>query len=474
MKLKKLIAALLTPALLGISPAAIAEENDESRYFDVLTNYAANLYIDEDVTRVDLMKAAVEEVLKDNPELMYKMIKAAFSSLDEYSEYYTKEEYEEYVKQLNHIFCGMGVIIQRKGEINEIVRVYETGGAFSAGVKVGDVLVEIAGESTEGKSLEEITMLAQGEEGTIVNAKVKRGEEIISFDIERRQIETESVSGLVLEGNIGYIEITNFAIGTPEEMRKVLEDFDSKGIKNIILDLRNNPGGILGSVVGVAEMIVPEGVIVKTMYRNEGQNEVFTSTLKTAPYKFCVLVNNNTASAAEVLTGALQDSGIGYVIGETTYGKGVIQNVLSLPGGDAIKITTGSYVTRDGHNINLKGIEPDEYIINSKKPIDLSRYEAFDYATKWRVGDSGKGVLAAKQRLYILGYYNGELNENFDTALEKAVNDFQRESELFPYGVLDISTQATLENKFYVLEETVDDQLFTAYEHLGGKREDLE
>lgn len=473
MKLKRLIALVLIPAMFGIKAFASFGENAEADYFNAMLNYASNLYIDETVTSEDIMRSAVEEVLKDNPELMYKMIKAAFSSLDEYSEFYTAEEYNEYYQQLNHIFCGMGVIIQKKGEMIEIIRVYDNGGALAAGIKEGDIITEVAGQSTEGMALDKITELASGEEGTFVNVKVNRDGSILEFNVERKQIETESVAATVLPGDIGYIEIVNFAQSTPSEFEKLLTDFKQKNITNIILDLRNNPGGILESVVGVAEQIVPEGVITQTMFRNEFNNEVYESKLKDSSYKFCVLVNNNTASAAEVLTGALQDSGVGYVIGETTYGKGVIQNVLSLPSGDAFKITTGHYLTRGGHDINNKGIEPDEYIINSKKPIDLSRYETFDYATKWKVGDSGKGVLAAKQRLYILGYYGGEINETFDAGLESAVYKFQEKSGLFPYGVLDISTQATIENQFYVIEETTDDQLITAYEYFGGKREDL-
>ena len=231
----------------------------------------------------------------------------------------------------------------------------------------------------------------------------------------------------------------------------------------------------LTSVISIAQQIVPEGVIAQTMYRNEEENETFYSELTDSNYRFAVLVNENTASAAEVLTGALQDSGAGYVVGTTTYGKGVIQNVFNLRTGDAFKITTGHYLTRDGHDINGVGIEPDEYVENPLSPIDLSRYEVFDYSTKWHLGEQGTGVLAAKQRLNILGYYYGEINDIFDEELERAVYAFQDDEEkLYPYGVLDISTQATLENRFYVIEVETDEQMYTAYEYLGGKREDLE
>ena len=472
MKIRRLIAAITVPMMLGLP--AFAESNDESRYFEVLTNYAANLYINEEITSDDLMREATEAVLKDNPELMYKMIKAAFRSLDDYSEFYTAEEYKEYYQRLNKIFYGMGVVVQRRDNEVVIMRLFDGGGAKAAGIQEGDILLEVDSKLVQEMSLEEITATASGEEGTFVNVKIRRGESVLDFNVERRKVEDTTVSGAVLPADIGYIEILSFAEGTPAEFGMVLESFAEKNVTNIILDLRNNPGGMLSSVIEVAQQIVPAGIITQTIYRNELENETFYSELADAKYNFAVLVNEETASAAEVLTGALQDSGVGYVIGETTYGKGVIQNVFNLKTGDAFKITTGHYLTRNGNDINGEGIEPNETVTNSRRPIDLSKYETFDYATKWHVGESGKGVLAAKQRLTVMGYYHGEINEYFDAALEKAVYSFQEEVGLYPYGVLDLSTQATMENKFYIIEVTVDDQFYAAYEYLGGKLEDLE
>ena len=473
MNLKRIIAAALAPMLIGL-PAA-AEQNDESRYFDVLANYAANLYIDDSVTADGLLKSAVEEMMKDNPELMYEMIKSAFRSLDDYSEFYTSDEYREYYQRLNNIFYGMGVIIQRRDNQVVIIRIYDGGGAQAAGIIEGDILLEVDGQPITGMNLDSISALVAGEEGTTVNIKVQRGGNELVFDVERRRVEESTVGALVLPSDIGYIEIISFSEGTSDEFATVLADFKEKNINNIILDLRNNPGGLLTSVISIAKQIVPAGVIAQTMYRNEEENATFYSDLTDSNYKFAVLVNGNTASAAEVLTGALQDSGAGFVIGTTTYGKGVIQNVFNLKTGDAFKITTGHYLTRDGHDINGVGIEPDETIENPVKPIDLSRYEEFDYKTKWHLGEQGTGVLAAKQRLSILGYYYGEINDIFDEALESAVYAFQDDEEkLSPYGVLDLSTQATLENRFYVIEVETDEQLYTAYEYLGGNREDLE
>lgn len=472
MKLKRFIAALL--ATVSLSTTAFAQMNSESVYIDVIINYISNLYIDDSVYFDGIKQHAIEELVRDNPDIMYEIIKNAFSALDIYSEFYTAEEYEKYYQSLNHIFYGLGVKIQRGETGVEIIQLIDGGGAIEAGLAPGDFLVEVDGTNVEEMSLEQITSIAAGEEGTICNVKVRRDGVIREFSVERKKVNEVTVASGFLPDNIGYMNISSFSETTPDNVAEALADFESEGVYNIILDMRYNPGGMLTSVVDVAKMVIPEGAIVHTIYRDDAQNLTFYSENKMPKFKFAVLVNGDTASAAEVLTGALQDSGVGYVIGETTFGKGLIQNVFNLPNGDAFKLTTGHYLTRNGNDINGVGIEPDERVKNQKRPVDLSKYETFDYKHKWRVGETGKGVLAAKQRLSIMGYYYGEINEYFDKALEKAVYDFQKAVNLYPYGVLDFSTQATMENNFYVMEVPVDNQLYTAYEYFGGNIENLE
>lgn len=471
MKFKSVIAPILAASMLA---TPVYAESDELRYLDSIISYASNLYIDSSVYSEDLMRAAISEAVKDNPELMYKMIKAVFGELDDYSEFYTAEEYQKYYQRLVNEFYGIGVIIQMRDGEMFAVRLIDGGGAQVAGVKAGDVIVEVDGVDVSEKTLDEVSDMVRGEKGTFVQLKVRRDGELLSYTIERREISSLTVGCSVLPSDIGYIEITNFSDDTPDEFEAALKEMDEQGITNIILDLRSNPGGMLSSVVEIAEMIVPEGIILQTMYRNDTKNKIYYSSNKNPKYKFSVLVNGDTASAAEVLTGALQDSGIGYIVGQTTFGKGLIQDVYILPNGDAFKLTTGHYLTRNGNDINKVGIYPDEVVKNGKKQIDLEKYEKFDYKVKWKVGDTGKGVLATKQRLAVMGYYFGEINEYFDDELKVAVYNFQKDVGLYPYGVMDFSTQATLENHFYVLEVVVDDQLYAAYEHLGGNWEDLE
>jgi len=297
---------------------------------------------------------------------------------------------------------------------------------------------------------------------------IGRGNKEITFNVTRKKVNQATVNYAILKGDIGYLIISSFSELTPTEVKEALLKFDEHNIKNIILDLRYNPGGHLISVVEVAKLFVPKGPIVHAVFRGS-ENQTFYSENLNPKYKFAVLVNGDTASAAEVLASALQDSGTGYLIGRTTYGKGLIQDVFNLKNGDAFKITTGHYLTRNGHDINKVGIEPDEVVINHTERPDPNEYTKFCYKHKWKVGETGDGVLAAKERLKIMGYYKGELNKFFDKSLEKAVYNFQRDQGLYPYGVIDFSTQATIENVFIRYDIEIDDQFEMAYTYLGGK-----
>lgn len=476
MKIKRILAVAITAALMLQSVAFAKPEEEPSpqyTYLETMLEYAAELYIDETVTSDQLMQKALSKVLEEHPELVSEMLKSGFSSLDEYSEFYTAEEYTQFVDSINHTFYGLGVIIRKEGDYTTVIRCLENGGGAEAGVQAGDKFVSINGENVVGKTIDEVQSLIIGEPGTEVTVTFLRGTEYVTYTIVRKQVESETVGLSILPGDIAYMQIINFAVNTDKEFVKKLMALDAKGITKIILDLRDNPGGYLDSAINIAKMIVPEGIIVQTMYRQEENNETFYSNLKNPKYQFVVLVNQNTASAAEVLSGAIQDSGIGMLVGETTYGKAVIQNMFQMLDGRGFKLTTGHYLTRDGHEINNIGIEPDEYVINTEQQVDISRYTEFDYKTKWHVGETGAGVKAAKERLELMGFYTGEINEEFDVALEQAVTDFQAYVNLYPYGVLDISTQLRLENEFTEIEAVADRQLKTAYEIFGGNAEDI-
>lgn len=473
MKKTKLFSILLSAAMLFTQPVFAEENNPEYDKVEKILNFASNLYIDEDVDSATLWESALKSVLKDKPELANEIIKAGFQSLDDYTEFYTKEEYELFNKNINHIVYGIGVVIQQVDDYVTVMSVVKDGGAERAGVQSGDKISKVDGVDVAGQSVDKVQDMVVGELGTEVTVTFLREDVEYEAVITRAEVSGTTVYSDVLKGDIGYISIVNFATKTDTEFADVLEKFDEQGITKIILDLRDNPGGYLDSAVNASSLIVPEGLIVSTVYRNEYENEELYSTLKDPKYELAVLVNENTASAAEVMAGAIKDSGVGILIGDNTYGKGVVQQMFEMMDGCAFKITTGKYYTRDGNDINGKGIEPNEYVDNTTRQIDITKYQTFDYKTKPNEGETSKNVLAAKERLKIMGYYSGDADENFDKALKTAVMKFQEDNDLYPYGVLDISTQVKMENIFYKLRELVDNQLIYAYEYFGGEEKDL-
>ncbi len=475
MKRTKVLSLFLAATLL-IPQSVFAEKkelNQEYDKYEQILNYAGNLYIDENVDTDSIIDAGIKAALKDNPELLYKMVKAGLESLDPYTEFYTKEEFELFNKNINNIVYGIGVIIQKVDDYITVMSVLDGGGAEEVGVKEGDKIAKVNGVLVKGESIEKVQDLVVGEIGTTVEITFLRGENEVTYTIERREVKGNTSASQILKGNIGYIRIVNFAADTDTEVADAVDEFEKQGVKKIIIDLRDNPGGYLESAVNIASLFVPKGLIVKTVYRSQWENKEYYSKLDKTKYDVAVLVNENTASAAEVLSSAIQDSKAGILIGDKTYGKGVIQQMYKIWDGCAFKITTGKYFTRNGKDINGNGIEPDEVVYNSTRRIDLSRYQTFDYIEKPQVGTVSKNVRAGKERLSALGYYMGSINDTFDEEFAKAVCTFQENNELFPYGVLDISTQVKMENLFYKLEEEVDDQLIFAYKYFGGNEEDL-
>ena len=472
--MKKKFISLLIAGSVVFSQGVFAETKSvDYDMFERLSNYAANLYIDENVDGDYLMEEALKKVMNEKPELANELIKAAFSSLDEYSEYYTKEEYELFTKNINHIFYGIGVVIQKIDDYVTVMSVVEGGGAEKAGVLPGDRISKVNGEDVKGESVDKVQDLIVGELDTDVTVTFLRGDTEFERTITRQKVTGNTVSGTILDGNIGYIKIINFGSKTDVEFFDVLSGFDDAGITDIILDLRGNPGGYLTSAVNIAYNLIPEGVICSTVYRNEEENEVFASELKETKYDLAVLIDKNTASAAEVLASAIKDSEAGILIGEKSYGKGVIQQMFEMYDGSAFKVTTGRYFTRNGQDINGGGIEPNEAIDNTTQRIDITKYSTFDYKNKPKVGETSPNVYAAKERLYLMGMYHGKVDDVFDEQFESAVRAFQGAYGLYPYGVLDISTQVKIENNFYTIEELVDNQMIFAYEYLGGNRENL-
>ncbi len=472
--IKKLISVILLVLML---PPTVFAKNDmvaEYEYMDKLFGFASELYLDDTITKEEILNRAIEEYLKDNPEAMNEIIKNGFSSLDDYTEYYTQEEFMSYLNNVNHTFYGIGVIIQKEGDYVEITNVLEDGSAFSAGIEAGDLIKAVDGKDMTGLTIDQVQAAVTGELGTKVEITVLRNQQEYTYTMYRAPVNDMTVNHIVLDENTAYVSIINFAQNTAQEFKDVLKKLDEKQITNIILDLRNNPGGYLDAAVEIAKVIVPKGIIVQTMYRQCEANEVYYSYLENPKYRFAVLVNEYTASAAEVLTSAMQESEVATVIGEKTYGKAVIQEMFNLRDYSGFKITTGRYLTRTGKEINHKGITPDDYVINVTEPIDYRKYPKINYGEESRFGDSMENIAVIKERMKVMGYDIENIDNDFTEDLEASVLNFQIKKGLSPTGKLDRITMVQIENQFAQTEVMVDSQLYKAYEYFGGTREELD
>ena len=286
---------------------------------------------------------------------------------DEYSAYISKDDYENFNANIMGNYIGIGIYMGVYKDSNEIVVVspMKESPAEEAGIKSGDIIKKVDGISYEGsEGMEKAANNIKGEEGTSVHLEIKRENEILEFDITRRKVIINPITAEVIEKtNIGYIQLLSFDQDCSAEFKTKFEELNEKGIKSLIIDLRNNGGGIVQEALDIADYIVPKGKTLMITV-NKSENEV-TEIAKSDPIinmPVIVLVNENSASASEILVGALKENGVAKIIGTKTYGKGVIQEILKLKDGSALKLTTEEYFTPNKTKINKVGIEPDEII----------------------------------------------------------------------------------------------------------------
>ena len=287
--------------------------------------------------------------------------KGLFESLEDvYSCYYTPEEYKMLAEQTQGVYYGIGAYVSQDVEtgVCAISGVIKNSPAEAAGLMEGDLIYKVDGEDMSGLDIDEVVSHIRGEEGTEVALTLVRNGEEIEVKLKRGRVDTPTVESEMLDDGIGYLQITEFDDVTVNQFTENFEELKGQGMKGLIIDLRGNPGGSVTSVCAVAEQLLPKGLIFymedkdgnKTEYKCEGAD---------FDLPMVVLVNEYSASAAEILSGAIKDSGIGKLVGKTTFGKGIVQDVIPLQDGSAIKLTVANYYTRGGNDIHLKGIEPD-------------------------------------------------------------------------------------------------------------------
>ena len=287
-----------------------------------------------------------DETAKDN---IYKAYLSSYG--DKYTMYYTADEYKALKESTNGKFYGIGAVCQLSGEGGVLlVDVYDNGAGYQAGLRSGDRVVNVDGRDITDMELSSAVALIKGDKGTSVT---------LTFSAVRDAVEAKTVSYTLLDNNIGYLSISQFEEVTTKQFKAAVEDLQSQGMKGLVIDIRNNPGGLLDTVVGMLKYMLPDGLIVYTEDKQGNRKEYKGQDNDEFNLPLAVIVNGNSASASEIFAGAIQDYGKGTIIGTQTYGKGIVQTVKPLTDGSAIKFTIAKYFTPKGQDIHGKGVTPD-------------------------------------------------------------------------------------------------------------------
>lgn len=356
------ITVLLGSALLGTQNIVLLS----SIKYDHLTQ------LDEKYSKIDKLRAAIEEkfyIPIDDDTLELGMIRGLFEATeDKYSRYFTEEEYANYKDATKGKYYGIGVSNYLKNDEVEIVRVFENSPAETVGIQVGDKVVEVDGLNIVDHTTSELIDAMLGDEGTTVKVTVDRQGEELSFDIVRGEISIPFVTYKVIE-DIGYVHIYQFGTNVSKSFKEALEALNKEDVKGLIIDVRDNPGGLVYECVKIADEIMDSGLIVYTLDRNE-KKKTYKSDAGHIKLPIVFLGNERSASASEILLGAVKDAEVGPIIGTQTFGKGIVQSVNNLSDGTGYKLTYSQYYTPNGIALHKVGVKPD-YEVEYDGRIDV-------------------------------------------------------------------------------------------------------
>ncbi len=345
------------------------EDDTEEQDEDSKTDEYESVVNDETMAKLQLLEQTIDEYYIDSENVSTKtltdgMYEGMLDSLgDVYSVYYTEEELTALMEDTNGIYYGIGAYISTDDTtgLPVIAGVMDGSPAQEAGLKEGDVCYKVDGKLTESMTLEEFIRNVKGEEHTkVLLTIVREGEsDYLEIEVERRQIQTPTVKYEMKEGNIGYIQITEFDTVTSDQFTEALVTLKEQGMKGLVIDLRSNPGGNLDTVCEIASQLLPEGTIVYTVDKDGNRVDYNCDGKNQFDMPMVVLVNGYSASASEILAGAIKDYEMGTLVGTTTYGKGIVQRIIPFSDGTAVKLTVSKYYTPNGINIHGTGIDPD-------------------------------------------------------------------------------------------------------------------
>lgn len=414
-----------------------------------------------------IMKTILDDYVGDEinkEELVDAAIKGMFDKLDDYSSYYNKEEFKSFQQSLSGDFVGIGAKISTKNKEVFITEPLPDSPALKADLRAKDQILKVDGLDVKDMSFEEVLSHIKGERDTKVILTVKRMGEILDIEIIRDKIEINpiTVEDINIDSisdeekkKIEYLKISDFNSNVYKFFKKTIDEAKENGVKGLIIDLRNNPGGYLDQVVKMCRLVVPKGDIVHTVDK-KGNKETISSSFEGKDFEIVVLVNGDSASASEIFASAIQESKAGVLIGETTFGKGVVQKILRDGRGNYFKLTMEEYLTRNENHINKIGVKPN---IEVRLPHYIENIDK-----KFKAGDNAKLIENIEEILVFLGYEIDQVDEKYNEFTSKAISEFQEKNGLCAYGVADFSTQKRLNLELYKKNKKEDVQLNKAYE----------
>ena len=446
--------------------------------------YAAEFFWGEEAdnkVRLQGLESFIDEIQEnykdevDLDTLYIGIYTGLLESLDDpWSAFYTYDVSDTFFSTVDEPFVGIGVSF-RKTDDNEflIISTIPGGAAGDAGIKTGDVMTKVDNvELTPDMSAEDVQALVRGEAGSYVTITIDRFGETLVFTLQRRSITSHKVDSELLNGNIGYIKLTDFSEGTAPSFAAERLRMLNGGADALIIDLRGNPGGYLSEVINICDQMIPEAgkTISSFVHQGEVVETVSSAGSLVRPVPVVLLTDGQTASAAEFLAAALKENGVATVVGETTYGKGVAQTVQDSGNGTSYKYSCFYFLSPEGNQIDRCGVAPDIFVQSSGvlSPEEISHIEKYlapmTESKKYKAGEIGLNVYAAQQRLQYLGY-DVDCTAIMDARTVEAVKEFQRSVGGYPYARLDYNTMKNLENAFsnwlsggstdYALEEAL-------------------
>ncbi|QUX90546.1 peptidase S41 [Marinomonas sp. A3A] len=379
-----LFMVLLVPPAFSAQPPVDAQEKSK----------LPTAEIQSFVETFETIREGYVEVMSDQ-DILHKALKGMVSGLDPHSEYFTKAELVDFNELTSGNYAGIGVEVEMKDKRLTIVTPVDGSAAAEAGILPGDVIIKIDNTLITDLGMQDIVTLMRGEIGSKVTLDIERNGEVKHYELTRRLVEDTSVTDKWLGDGIAYFRISQFQGDSASEFYQAIDKLKKEDkIQGVVLDLRNNPGGVLQSAVGVVDAFIDKGMIVYTNGRHELSKSQFVATEKNTQFDnvpVVVLVNEGSASASEIVAGALQDHQRAVILGTETFGKGSVQTVVPLSNGDAVKLTTALYYTPNGRSIQAQGITPDLIVPQATLTFDKGQFFVKEAELKGHLGNGTGG-----------------------------------------------------------------------------------